>query len=176
MNRRSFAKYVVSGAFLGVAGGGYYWLNAPRDQSHLGLDLMLDKLDTLAKAPLDKPIGWDATRTFHHLAQSVEFSMSGFPEEKSQMFQRTVGQLAYKVFNARGKMSQGLDEIIPGEVVMTKGEATEGLLRLKSALLTFRAYEADLKPHFAYGTLDKDDYAIAHVLHINNHLEEFNLT
>lgn len=102
--------------------------------------------------------------------------MLGFPEEKSQMFQRTVEQLAYKVLNARVKMSHGLDEIIPGEVVMTEGEATDGLLRLKSALLTFRKYEAELKSHFAYELLDKDDYAIAHVLHINNHLEEFNLT
>ncbi|MGZ2257082.1 DUF1569 domain-containing protein [Roseobacter sp. A03A-229] len=175
MNRRRFAKYVVSGAFLGVAGGGYFWLNAARDQSQLGLDLMLDKLDTLAKSPLDKAGDWDPTRTFHHLAQSVEFSMSGFPEEKSSVFQRTVGQLAFKVFSARGKMSHGLDEVIPGEVVQNDGEALNGLLRLKSALLTFREYEADLKPHFAYGRLDKDDYAIAHVLHINNHLEEFRI-
>ncbi len=101
--------------------------------------------------------------------------MSGFPEQKSVVFQKTVGQLAYKVFNVRGKMSHGLDDVIPGEVVTTEGEAEGGLLRLKTALLTFKAYEAEMKPHFAYGHLSKDDYAIAHVLHINNHLEEFQL-
>ena len=175
MDRRRFTKYIATGAFLGVAGGGYYWLNADRDQTRLGLDLMLDKIDALAKGPLEKASGWDATRTFHHLAQSVEFSMSGFPEEKSEVFQQTVGKLAFKVFNARGKMSHGLEDEIPGEVVATQGEARDGLIRLKSALVTFRGYEADLKPHFAYGRLSKDDYAIAHVLHINNHLEEFRL-
>ena len=176
MDRRRFTKYIASGAFLGVAGGGYFWLNAERDQSHLGVDLMLDKLEALTKSPLEKASGWDATRTFHLLAQSVEFSMAGFPEEISQVFLRTVGQLAFKVFNARGKMSHGLEDVIPGEVVATEGAAVDGILRLKTALSTFREYEADLKPHFAYGHLSKDDYAIAHVLHINNHLEEFQLT
>lgn len=175
MNRRGFTKYVVSGAFLGIAGGGTYWLNAPRDQSHLGLDLMLDKLDSLTKSPLETTGTWDATRTFHHLAQSVEFSMQGFPEHKSALFQNTVGKLAYKVFNARGAMSHGLDEVIPGETIVEAGDAQAAVQRLQSALRAFKGYGADLKPHFAYGALDKDDYAIAHVLHINNHLEEFKL-
>lgn len=176
MDRRMFTKYIVSGAFLGIAGGGYYWLNAPRDQSHLSLDLMLDKLDALAKAPIETVGRWDAPRTFHHLAQSVEFSMSGFPEQKPQIFQRTVGKLAYKVFNARGSMSHGLDEVIPGEVVTNDGQVQDALMRLKKALLTFKDYGSEMKPHFAYGRLSKDDYAIAHVLHINNHLEEFRMT
>lgn len=175
MNRRMFTRYLVSGAFLGVAGGGYYWLNAPRDQSALGVDLMLDRLDDLSKSPLETTGSWDAARTFNHLAQSVEFSMSGFPEQKSPLFQNTVGKLAYKVFNARGAMSHGLDEAIPGEVVTGDVQTGDALLRLKNSLLAFKSYDAEMKPHFAYGALDKDDYAIAHVLHINNHLEEFAL-
>lgn len=175
MDKWSFTQYIASGAFLGVAGGGYYWLNAPRDQSHLGLDLMLSKLDDISKSPLRTVGSWDATRTFHHLAQSVEFSMEGFPEHKSALFQKTVGKLAYKVFNARGEMSHGLDQVIPGEVVTTEGAAKDAVLRLKQSLNDFKTYEAEMKPHFAYGHLKKDDYAIAHVLHINNHLEEFKL-
>lgn len=175
MERRKFIKYVASGAFLGVAGGGFYWLNAPRDQSHLSLDLMLDKLDTISRSPLEAIGSWDASRTFHHLSQSVEFSMSGFPEQKSPIFQKTVGKLAYKVFSASGAMKHGLDEVIPGEVINQGGQTQDAIIRLKKALLEFRCYDADLKPHFAYGHLDKDDYAIAHILHINNHLEEFRL-
>lgn len=170
-----FSKYVVTGAFLGVTGGGNYWLNAPRDQSHLGLDLMLNKLDTISKSTLETTGSWDAARTLNHLAQSVEFSMSGFPQEKSAIFQNTVGKLAYKVFNARGEMTHGLDEPIPGEIISEEVETKEALNRLKTSLLYFKAYQSNLKPHFAYGSLDKDEYAIAHVLHINNHLEEFRL-
>lgn len=175
MDRRKFTKYITTGAFLGVAGGGYYWLNASRDESQLSLDLMLDKLEVLSKSPLETKGSWDASRTFHHLSQSVEFSMSGFPQEKPPVFQKTVGKLAYKVFRARGAMSHGLDEVIPGEVVNEDGMTQEAIQRLKSALLDFKSYDADLKPHFAYGQLAKEDYAIAHVLHINNHLEEFSL-
>lgn len=171
-----FTKYLISGAFLGVAGGGYYWLNAPRDQSHLSLDLMLDKIETLSKSSFETQGSWDASRTFHHLAQSVEFSMQGFPKQKSPIFQKTVGKLAYKVFNARGAMKHGLDEVIPGETVTADGQIQTALVRLKNSLLEFKGYEADMKPHFAYGQLDKADYAIAHVLHINNHLEEFRMT
>ncbi|WP_299680345.1 DUF1569 domain-containing protein [uncultured Roseobacter sp.] len=174
MNRRAFTKYIASGAFVGLAGG-YYWLNTLRDHSQLSVDLMLDKLDVLSKTPLETMGQWDAPRTFHHLAQSVEFSMAGFPEQKSAMFQNTVGQLAYKVFRARGTMSHGLDEAIPGEVIIDNGETPQAIDRLKTALLDFRSYDADLKPHFAYGHLSKTDYAIAHALHINNHLEEFQL-
>ncbi|WP_083526241.1 DUF1569 domain-containing protein [Cognatiyoonia sediminum] len=36
--------------------------------------------------------------------------MSGFPEKRSQMFQCAFGQLAYSVFNARQKMSHGLEK------------------------------------------------------------------
>lgn len=176
LDRRMFTKYIVSGAFLGVAGAGYYWLNAPRDQSHLSLDLMLTKLDGLSKTPLETSGSWDASRTFHHLAQSVEFSMTGYPEQKPPIFQKTVGALAYKVFNARGAMSHGLDDVIPGEIVTDDGQTQAALLRLKNALLTFKEYGSDMKAHFAYGQLSKGDYSIAHVLHINNHLEEFHMT
>jgi len=170
-----FTKYIASGAFLGVAGGGYYWLNAPRDQSHMSVDLMLEKLDALSTKPIETVGSWDASRTFHHLAQSIEFSMSGFPEQKSQVFQKTVGKLAYKVFSARGAMSHGLDEVIPGEVVTNDGQVKDALMRLTHALLAFKDYGSEMKPHFAFGQLSKDDYAIAHVLHINNHLEEFRM-
>lgn len=73
-------------------------------------------------------------------------------------------------------MKHGLDEVIPGETVTADGQIQTALVRLKNSLLEFKGYEADMKPHFAYGQLDKADYAIAHVLHINNHLEEFRMT
>ena len=176
MERRKFVKYLGTGAFLGIAGGGTYWLTAPREHAHLSLDLMLDHLDQLAKAPPAKLLGWDAARTFHHLAQSVEFSMAGFPEAKSALFQNTVGRLAFSVFSARGSMSHGLTEVIPGETVVAAGDIQDGIKRLKTSLLVFKSHEQALQPHFAYGTLSKPDYAIAHALHINNHLEEFDLS
>jgi len=71
-------------------------------------------------------------------------------------------------------MSHSLDEVIPGAPPLAeRGDARLALGRLIKALLDFNAYSGELRPHFAFGALGKDDYAVAHSLHINNHLEEF---
>lgn len=173
-NRRQFVKYVSSSALVLASGGAYYWLNKPYIGSEMAIDNMLDELESLRKKTLRKS-GWDAARTFHHLAQSIEFSMTGFPETKSKLFQKTVGKVAFKFFNARGEMYHGLQDAIPGEVIHLSGEAAIGLNRLKLALKDFKNYSSDLKPHFAYGELNHADYSIAHVLHIKDHLQEFEL-
>ncbi len=113
---------------------------------------------------------WGTVRTLHHLAQSIEFSMVGFPQTKPMLFQMTVGKLAYRVFRARGRMSHGLDDAIPGEVIVETGDTALAFDRLTTAMTTFRDHQADLKPHFAYGRLTKNDYMAAHVMHINDHL------
>jgi hypothetical protein len=59
---------------------------------------------------------------------------------------------------------------------VTEGDPLEALARLTTALQDFDGYNGALKPHFAFGTLSKSDYALAHVLHINNHLQEFAVT
>lgn len=103
--------------------------------------------------------------------------MQGFPVMKSPVFQNTVGQLAFSVFQARGKMSHNLEEAIPGEEIQaTNIEASASLHRLVQALKQFESFESPLQPHFAYGVLEKDEYALAHVMHINNHLEELGVS
>jgi hypothetical protein len=57
---------------------------------------------------------WNLSQVLQHLAQSVEFSMRGFPALKGAWFRSTLGSAAFAVFNARGAMSHTLDEPIPG--------------------------------------------------------------
>lgn len=97
--------------------------------------------------------------------------MIGYPEEKPRLFQMTAGKLAFTVFNMRGRMSHGLDEVIPGEVI-DDISATEGMERLWVALEHFRDFDRALYPHFAFGALHKVQFARAHLMHIENHLEE----
>ena len=174
MQRRQVIQYLALGGTLAGAGGGYLWLSADHDHSSLSIPVTLEKLDRLASRAIEKSGAWNAFQVFNHCAQSVEFSMAGFPESKSAIFQRTAGQFAFAVFSAKGAMSHSLDEVIPGapELVVV-GDALLALNRLTKALQAFEAYEGELKPHFAFGLLNKPDYAIAHVLHINNHLQEF---
>lgn len=175
MHRRQFIKYFVVGGSMASMGGGYLWLNADRDQSDLRLSTFLPELQQLSAGVFEKSGDWNPFQVFSHCAQSVEYSMTGFPQRKSALFQQTAGRLAFSVFSARGAMSHDLAEPIPGAPVLdTVGEAFLALNRLTTALRKFEAFDQPLQPHFAFGTLSKSDYELAHVLHIKNHLQEFN--
>lgn len=174
MNRRSTIKYLTVGGVVAVMGGSYHWLKKERDHSKLALDSALQRLNGLELEFVETTGSWEVARTFNHLAQSVEFSMEGFPEMKSALFQNTAGSLAFSVFQANGRMTHGLDEPIPGEIVESSDDdAPKALGRLIQALERFHTYEDQLMPHFAYGDLNTAQYSLAHVMHINNHLEEF---
>ena len=72
-------------------------------------------LDTLERARSVRTTGaWPLASVLDHLAQSIEMSMDGFPQPKGALFQMTAGRAAFAVFRARGKMSHGLAEPIPG--------------------------------------------------------------
>ena len=177
MNRRSSIKYLAGGGAIAALGGGYTWLTKERDHSGLAVDLTLKRLSVLELEGTAALGDWGIARTFDHLAQSIEFSMDGFPVLKSNLFRNTAGRLAFSVFQAQGRMTHGLDEKIPGEVVETNdSDATEAHRRLITALERFESYDGQLMTHFAYGELNKSQYATAHVMHINNHLEKFRST
>lgn len=113
---------------------------------------------------------WDLARVLHHAAQSVEYSMSGFPELKPAWFRASVGSYAFALFNARGQMSHSLDEPIPGAPSLSQGQALAPAIdRAMEALRAFDRHAGTLAPHFAYGALDKPAYTRAHLMHLANH-------
>ncbi|WP_371223841.1 DUF1569 domain-containing protein [Roseovarius sp. 2305UL8-3] len=171
MKRRSVIKGLAAGTAL-TLGGGLVYISRPADHPELALDRALDRLHGLRADAIETDSAWDVARTFNHLAQSIEFSMTGYPELKSGLFRHTVGRVAYNVFQTRGEMSHNRAEVIPGEVIETSDPET-ARQRLITSLMAFQAFDADLRPHFAYGSLPKDAYAKAHVMHINDHLAEF---
>ncbi len=102
--------------------------------------------------------------------------MDGFPEPKSALFQATAGSAAFSFFKWRGRMTHSLTEPIPGAPPLTT--ATDwhpAAQRLRQAISRFTAYQGALKPHFAYGALDKADFALAHAFHFANHQDEMAL-
>ena len=99
--------------------------------------------------------------------------MSGFPALKPAWFRATVGSYAFALFNARGAMSHDLVEPIPGAPEIAQGQPlVPAIERASAALRAFDAHAGALQPHFAYGTLDKSDYARAHLMHLANHWTE----
>jgi hypothetical protein len=113
---------------------------------------------------------WSLSQMLNHAAQSVEFSLRGFPDMKSAAFRATVGSAAFAWFDSRGAMSHGLDEAIPGAPALAADAALpDAIARAVKALRDFDAHTGMLAPHFAYGALDKAQYTRAHLMHLANH-------
>ena len=177
MKRRQFIKASIGGGVtIVLIGGGAIWLNIDSNQDPLTIDAALTQLKSIANKPTSSLGKWNAYQIFTHCAQSVEYSMSGFPEHKSKLFKNTVGQLAFSIFSSKGKMTHDLSEPIPGApAIASEKDIKVALARLEKSLLVFKQYEGELSAHFAYGDLSKEEYEKAHVMHLYNHLQEVNL-
>lgn len=175
MERRRFVQVAAVGA-VGVAAGaagGIAWLGSGPAPKVLTIDAALQYIEQLSKGSVASSGRWNAFQVFSHCAQTVEFSMLGYPAPKSALFQSTAGKLAFAVFSSKQKMKHSLSEPIAGApVLQAAGDPKQALARLHKALSDFQHFEGTLAPHFAYGALSKADYALAHVLHFSNHLEE----
>ncbi|WP_124748991.1 DUF1569 domain-containing protein [Alteromonas facilis] len=141
----------------------------------LTLDSMLAYLTALkGRGTLNFDGPWPAFATFTHLAQSVEYAMSGFPQYRSDSFQRWVGQPAFWLFKQAGAMHHDTAEAIPGAPALDIQQhdpiaINQSIDRLMSAL-TVLNITSQTQPHFAYGSLSHDDYMLAQLMHINDHL------
>lgn len=119
---------------------------------------------------------WTLPQVLVHLAQSVEFSMAGFPEMKPAIFRATLGRAAFAVFDARGAMSHPLDQPIPGAPALAaERDLAAARARLIASLQAFQSHAGPLQPHFAYGDLDHAAYARAHLMHLGQHWSEIQL-
>ncbi|WP_440876842.1 DUF1569 domain-containing protein [Thalassotalea sp. PLHSN55] len=175
MQRRQFIK-LAGFSTLGLASGGAIWLSIGNTSEPLTIDSALVKLSALSVTPLQHSGQWPIAKIFTHCAQSIEYSMLGYPEHKSALFKQTVGVAAFSVFSAKGAMVHNLSEAIPGAPSLpTDNNINKATERLVKAFKDFQAYQGALAPHFAYGPLTKAEYALAHVLHFFNHLEEVSI-
>jgi hypothetical protein len=174
MKRRQFIKSsLASGVVIIGAGAGTFLLVEEVSQDNLTIDFALKKLDELSNEKLLSLGEWDPYQIFTHCAQSVEFSMSQFPEHKSSFFKNTIGTLAFSIFSSKGMMTHGLNEPIPSAPKLTKNlDSMIAINRLKKSLIEFNHYQGTLAPHFAYGELTKDEYEKAHLMHLYNHLQQ----
>ncbi|HEU4843030.1 MAG TPA: DUF1569 domain-containing protein [Burkholderiaceae bacterium] len=117
---------------------------------------------------------WTWSKTLLHCAQSIDYSMTGYPEAKSALFQHTAGAAAFSYFSSRGRMSHNLLEAIPGAATLDANAATaHALAALRTSIDNFQKFTGPLRPHFAYGALNRIEYEKAHAMHIANHLSAF---
>ena len=138
-----------------------------------------DALAQLKRLPADKLVStgnWSVSEILQHVAQSIRFSRIGYPEAKSALFQHTAGAAAINLFSAFGSMTHPLDQPIPGAKALVAAVPNDvALAELISEIEQFIAWQGQLAPHFAYGSLDKAQYYNAHYLHLQDHLSEIQL-
>jgi hypothetical protein len=165
--------FIAGGVFTAAAlGTGAYIANGTT--RFRSLDEARQAVAPLAQQPLRTSGVWSLAQVMNHVAQSVEYSLDGFPQPKSALFQATAGTAAFALFDARGQMHHPLDQPIPGAPALpVDAPLPEAVARLLSALDRFEAHTGALQPHFAYGALDKPAYTRAHLMHLDNHWDEF---
>lgn len=179
--RRQFVKSAtaLAGATLigGVTSGCQGTTAKERQLVFASLDEALVELNLLASAQtLTSDAEWNWAQTLNHCAQSIEFSVIGFPKEESALFQRTLGVAAYEYFAWRGRMTHNIAEPIPGAPVLEpQADATVAADRLRKAIEAFQFWPAEFRPHFAYGYLTKAEYELAHAMHLANHFSMFHI-
>jgi hypothetical protein len=182
-SRRRFLRRsaLVAGAGV-VAGAGYlvYRGGEGRQLMFATLEEALREVERLAAAgarSLETAAAWSWSQTLVHCAQSIEYSMAGFPEPRSALFQNTLGAAAFQVFSLRGRMSHNLTEPIPGAPALDAPglDASAALARLRRAAQGFAQHAGAQAPHFAYGSLSKAQYEQAHAMHLANHLSVFDV-
>ncbi|MES2974330.1 MAG: DUF1569 domain-containing protein [Pseudomonadota bacterium] len=172
-------EFLVSSAASGIAlvtvSSAGCQASGDRQLQFASLTAASEELARLAQAKgLDSSAAWSWAQTLEHCAQSIEYSLSGFPQPRSPLFQRTAGSAAYGFFAWRGRMSHDLAEPIPGAPVLAASDDSAiALARLRAAILRFEQWTGPLQPHFAYGALDKREYGLAHAMHLGNHFSAF---
>lgn len=167
MDRR---KFLVSAAVVSVVG----FSVGKAVTAQADLSKLLSDLEAMQGKNVSSTGLWSASEVFQHCAASIQGSMQGYPVHKSAVFQATVGKAALTVFQAVGAMRHSLSEPIPGMPAFdAQLPFAQALTQLIASLQAFIEFKGALKPHFAYGELSHADYALAHQLHIRNHLTEF---
>ncbi|HEY9028738.1 MAG TPA: DUF1569 domain-containing protein [Burkholderiaceae bacterium] len=176
--RRTRRALLTGGALLAgaaAAGAGYVLTHADQPiamADFTDLPRAMRTLELLRTTPRHTRSGWDLAQVLHHSAQSIEYSLDGFPQLKPAWFRASLGRTAFAVFSARGKMSHGLEEPIPGAPAIASGQPLDAAVdHLMSALERFERHRSALAPHFAYGALGKPEYTRAHLMHLANHWE-----
>ena len=100
MNRRNFL--ISAGATSGViAVTGCVGLNLPATDELLTMDAVAERLNGVRGKSLVSSGKWSPAHVFKHNAQSIDYSMAGFPESKSALFQSLLGKPAFAVFAAK---------------------------------------------------------------------------
>lgn len=170
MNRRRWLLAGLGGGAALAAGAGLWLRGEPAPVAAIGDWTAAHAwLDQLEQMPAFTRSGWTLPVVLQHLAQSIEYSIEGYPQMQPIWFQASIGALAGQAFQRVGRMHHDLEAAIPGAPVLEEIDKAAAAQRLRSAMSRFERHRGPLQPHFAYGELDHAAYARAHWMHLADH-------
>ncbi|MEU0672206.1 DUF1569 domain-containing protein [Streptomyces sp. NPDC006172] len=127
-----------------------------------------DRPDSEALAPDSV---WNLSQTLQHCAQTVGYSVTGYPRLKPALFRATAGALAKRAFLRRGRMRHPLGAEIEGAPPLDRDlPVTAAAERLEDAVQRFTAHTGAHAPHPAYGRCTHEEFARLHAMHLEEHL------
>ncbi|MGN7762970.1 DUF1569 domain-containing protein [Paenibacillus sp. 22594] len=116
---------------------------------------------------------WPLYEILAHCAQTIEYSMTGYPQLKPRIVRKTIGRIVIRKFLKQGHMKHDLTAHVPGAAKLEKqGTVKEGIGLLLRAIDAFQAYEGKLAPHLIFGDLSKEEYDRYFTMHITDHFSE----
>ncbi len=178
MTRKSFLRLTAGVALAASVGGLTTGCGARgRNLKFSTLDQVLAELALLeANAPVALQQPWSLYKILNHAAQSMEYSMTGYPLMDPPSRQK-LARLVFNFFRSQGFMNHSLDAPVPGAPEIPEDGALEdGYLRLRNAISDFRAFTGELHPHFSYGQLTREEWEIAHSMHCADHFSSMTYT
>lgn len=114
---------------------------------------------------------WPAHHALNHCAQSIEYSITGFPALKPAWVRATIGRLVLRRFLARGYMGHDTTGPIAGAPPLDHPPDLAGAARrLREAVQAFERFSGPPADHFVYGPVTKDEYRRLHLMHLSDHL------
>ena len=114
---------------------------------------------------------WNLSQTIQHCAQTVRYSVSGYPRLRPALFRATIGALAKRVFLLRGATKHPLAAEIDGAPPLASDlPVTVSAAQLTEAVALFTAHTGGHAPHPAYGRCTHKQFDRLHAMHLAEHL------
>lgn len=130
--------------------------------------------DVLAAIAGELPVvttPWTTAQHLLHCAQSIEYSVTGYPRLKPAIVRATVGKLVKRRFLGRGEMAHDTVAAVAGAPALDAGASVDAArARLRAAIATFRAHAGAYAPHLVYGSCTRDEYERLMSMHVADHL------
>jgi hypothetical protein len=114
---------------------------------------------------------WNLSQTVQHCAQTVRYSVVGYPRLKPALFRATAGALAKHLFLRQGATRHSLAAEIDGAAPLAADmPAATAAADLAEAIALFTSHTGPHAPHPAYGRCTHEQFERLHAMHLAEHL------